>query len=224
MTDIQRDAIDTESKSTFQDLAGSIRQLNDVEKIRRDTERQIAAKKYGRGNGIGNALGRWAAGGIGSGQTAIKSEEEKLDEERRGAFDGHRESVIWFLRQRLGQAAETQREMMERRVQREVEKSKSVLWKVKDSVGLPLETNEETAAGNLGPSNKTTPVNGGIDPSTQGVRIPGLTENEVANIESRLSPEQLQLFAQENNDMLKRYEDTLDQIRYVSRIMLILDN
>lgn len=224
MTDIQRDAIDTESKSTFQDLAGSIRQLNDVEKIRRDTERQIAAKKYGRGNGIGNALGRWAAGGIGSGQTAIKSEEEKLDEERRGAFDGHRESVIWFLRQRLGQAAETQREMMERRVQREVEKSKSVLWKVKDSVGLPLETNEETAAGNLGPSNKTTPANGGIDPSTQGVRIPGLTENEVANIESRLSPEQLQLFAQENNDMLKRYEDTLDQIRYVSRIMLILDN
>ena len=224
MTDIQRDAIDTESKSTFQDLAGSIRQLNDVEKIRRDTERQIAAKKYGRGNGIGNALGRWAAGGIGSGQAAIKSEEEKLDEERRGAFDAHRESVIWFLRQRLGQAAETQREMMERRVEREVEKSKSVFWKVKGSVGLPLETNEEPEAGNLGKPNRTITANDGIDPSIQGVRIPGLTESEVANIESRLSPEQLQLFAQENNDMLKRYEDTLDQIRYVLQIMIFPDD
>ena len=35
------------------------------------------------------------------------------------------------------------------------------------------------------------------------------------DIEQQLSPEQLQLFARENQDMLKQYEDTLDQVRSV---------
>ena len=34
-------------------------------------------------------------------------------------------------------------------------------------------------------------------------------------IEQSLTPEQLQLFAKENQDMLKQYEDTLDQVRSV---------
>ena len=33
--------------------------------------------------------------------------------------------------------------------------------------------------------------------------------------EQELSQEQLQLFAQENQDMLRHYEDTLDQVRLV---------
>jgi hypothetical protein len=36
-----------------------------------------------------------------------------------------------------------------------------------------------------------------------------------AVIENQLDPEQLQLFAQENQDMLKQYEDQLDKVRYV---------
>lgn len=35
-------------------------------------------------------------------------------------------------------------------------------------------------------------------------------------VEQQLDPEQLQLFAQENQDMLKHYEDTLDQVRYAN--------
>jgi len=41
-----------------------------------------------------------------------------------------------------------------------------------------------------------------------------------SSIEQTLSPEQLQLFAQENTDMLKHYEDTLDKVRIAERSMI----
>lgn len=40
-----------------------------------------------------------------------------------------------------------------------------------------------------------------------------LPEDASSAVEQQLDPEQLQLFAQENQDMLKYYEDTLDQVR-----------
>ena len=43
-----------------------------------------------------------------------------------------------------------------------------------------------------------------------------MDEEDRRQIEQQLSPEQLQLFARENQDMLKHYEDTLDQVRYVN--------
>jgi hypothetical protein len=39
--------------------------------------------------------------------------------------------------------------------------------------------------------------------------------------EQELSPEQLQMFEKENQDMLKHYESTLDQVRYVLRLFLV---
>ena len=42
-----------------------------------------------------------------------------------------------------------------------------------------------------------------------------MEEEDKRQIEQQLTPEQLQLFAKENQDMLKHYEDTLDQVRYV---------
>ena len=42
--------------------------------------------------------------------------------------------------------------------------------------------------------------------------------------EEELSDEQMQLFAQENQDMMKHYQDTLDQVRYVLEIGPISKN
>lgn len=42
-----------------------------------------------------------------------------------------------------------------------------------------------------------------------------LSRGDIANIESQLSPEQLQLFAEENDIMLRQYEDTLGKVQYV---------
>lgn len=47
-----------------------------------------------------------------------------------------------------------------------------------------------------------------------------LSQSEVAEIESQLSPEQLQLFAEENDFMLRHYEDTLGKVQYVYRFPL----
>lgn len=42
---------------------------------------------------------------------------------------------------------------------------------------------------------------------------PAITEAESKEIESQLSPEQLQLFAEENDSMLRYYQDTLGKVQ-----------
>jgi hypothetical protein len=88
---------------------------------------------------------------------------------------------------------------------REVEKSKSVLYKTRAS----------------GPSTTDHGGVNGRDSTTSGsIDYRGTTSHAPQNesdgvIEQQLDPEQLQLFAQENQDMLKQYEDQLDKVRYV---------
>jgi hypothetical protein len=54
--------------------------------------------------------------------------------------------------------------------------------------------------------------------SNQPLSMPdavGLSEVDSRQIEAQLSPEQLQLFAEENDYMLRHYEDTLGKVQYV---------
>lgn len=131
------------------------------------------------------ALGRWAAGGT----VAPKTDDELEDDAKHNMLAAHREGIIWFLQSRLQEAGNLQATMMDIRIQREVERSKSVLYKAKGSV--PYEAGDFTS-GEAGQMDA-----GGARP------------------EQQLSQEQLQLFAQENQDMLKHYEDTLSQVRWV---------
>ena len=78
--------------------------------------------------------------------------------------------------------------MMDIRIQREVEKSKSVLYKTK-GVSVPYEDGDFASEG-------------------AGQRGPGSER-----LEQELTQDQMQLFAQENQEMLKHYEDTLSQVR-----------
>lgn len=158
-------------------------------------EQQIALKKRAR-QGLG-ALGRWAAGGA---ITAKSPEEEEQEKEKKGV-KVHREGVICYLRKKLEECSRFQSEMMEIRLMREVERSKSVLYKARGT--MPVE--DEGA-------------NGGVD--YRGMAA-DTKDGGDADAELQLSPEQLQLFAQENQDMLKHYEDTLDQVRYVFLVFAI---
>ena len=95
---------------------------------------------------------------------------------------------------------------MERRLEREVEKGRSVLYKVSGSVGAGV---------GMSGSGGNAP-NGSVGDKKNADRGGGMAEDENRReIEQSLSPEQLQLFARENQDMLKHYEDTLDQVRSV---------
>lgn len=87
--------------------------------------------------------------------------------------------------------------MMEIRLMREVEKSKSVLYKTRAS----------------GPAtNDYGGTNGSAATDYRG-KTSHVEDESSGVIENQLDPEQLQLFAQENQDMLKQYEDQLDKVR-----------
>jgi hypothetical protein len=194
LTDRQRDEIDAETKQLLRELNASIRNLADAEQLRQNTGTSLTRKKYAR-LGLG-ALGTWAAGGA----SQAKSYDQEQDEAKAGAIKMHRENVLWYLRQKLQECGSLQASMMETRIMREMEKNKSVLYKAR---GKPM------------------PDFGGFDdapvppPKQVNKKAPHLEdEQRQQNSEDELSPEQLQMFEKENQDMMKHYEATLDQVRY----------
>jgi len=128
-----------------------------------------------------------------------------------------RENVLWYLRRGLEGAAEVQRGMVEKRIERVREKEKSVLYKAAAGGGL-----ERVVPGAQDAAEKKPLPDDGYrmqpPPPPPSMRAQDTAQGEMADIESQLSPEQLQLFAEENDSMLKHYEDTLSKVQYVSRL------
>jgi syntaxin 18 len=92
---------------------------------------------------------------------------------------------------------------MEKRIMREVEKSRSVLAKSRGAAG-------ERAA--YGEASSPPPPAAAVYPGSAGVQVESQQQYDP---EEELTPEQIQMFERENQDMLKHYESTLDQVRYV---------
>ncbi|KAF2217768.1 hypothetical protein CERZMDRAFT_31312 [Cercospora zeae-maydis SCOH1-5] len=175
LTDAEREAIDAQSKQLLRQLNAKITGLKQAEDVRNQTLDSVALRKRAQGGLIG--LGRWAAGGA---QTA-KSPEEQLEEAARKTVFAVRESIILYLQQKLEEAGRVQSEMMDIRLTREMEKTKSILAKsaIRSATGATDTTARE-----------------------------------------ELSEEQLQLFAEENHELLKHYEDQLDQVRTAEKSIL----
>lgn len=194
MTDQQRDEIDAETKQLLRELNFSIRTLADTEQLRQNTETTLIRKKYGTKLG---ALSSWAAGGIGQ----SKSPEQELAEAKANTITIHRENVLWYLRQKLQQCGSFQAAMMETRIMREMEKNKSVLYKARGQI-VPEYT------------------------GTSDVPVPAfeykahVEEQFKHNVEDELTPEQLQMFEKENQDMVKHYEETLNQVRTAEKSLV----
>jgi hypothetical protein len=187
LTDRQREEIDAETKQLLRELNASIRNLADAEQLRQNTQATVTRKKYAR-LGLG-ALGSWAAGG--AGQT--KSFEQEQEEAKASAISMHRESVLWYLRQKLQECGSFQASMMEKRIMREMEKNRSVLEK----------SQAESTYGGYGstagaPSYHST--------SAMHMDAPRFVPEE------ELTPQQIQVFEKQNQDMLKHYESTLNQV------------
>jgi hypothetical protein len=181
----------------LRELNHAIDTLRDAEQIRQTTQTQVALRKRAK-QGLG-ALGRWAAGGA----ITAKSVEEELEEAKANTIRAHRESIIWTLQNQLEECGRFQSSMMETRLIREVEKSKSVLYNIGASNATTAEYSGMNGDGNTGGSADYRGKTSYHQDESNGV------------IEQQLDPEQLQLFAQENQDMLKQYEDQLDKVRYV---------
>lgn len=165
--------------------------LADAEQVRQNTEKTIRRKKFGR---LGlSSLGKWAAGGA----AQAKTMDEELDEAKANAVKMHRESVLWYLREKLQDCGQFQASMMEKRIMRQIEKNKNLIAN----------------------SRSQGPELGGFEHAHMP---PGTSQSAAAQetreqyIDPDLTPEQIQMFEQENQDMLKHYESTLDQVRCVT--------
>lgn len=199
LTDSQRDEIDAETKQLLRELNYSIRNLADAEQLRQNTETTLLRKKYSAKLG---AIASWAAGGI----THSKPDGQDQEEARCRAVSTHRENVLWYLRQKLQVAGGLQAGMMETRILREMEKNKSVLHKARGRLlpegGLPeVPKFEYNAKG-------------------KGVPMDGHAGSGGGNVEDELTAEQLQVFERENQDMVRHYEETLNQVKTAEKSLV----
>ena len=126
------------------------------------------------------------------------------------------ESVLYYLGRQLQQATETQQEMVEKRISREREKEKSILYKLS---AAPANTTKARAAGVDGSHSSGAGVNGSPIVDNRPFN-PATSQDEAQLIESQLTPEQLQLFAQENSTLLNHYTDQLSKIQTAEKSLL----
>lgn len=183
----------------LRELNASIRGLADIEQARADIEGKLIQKKFARGLG---ALGAWASGGT----STSKSPEHAAAEDRAKTISTHRDSVLWLLRHHLQECVKTQQDMMEIRLMRDMEKNRSMLAKARGQGVVSM----HNAASLIEPPGSTSEWRNG---SSQALPRDQAPSYDAAN---DLTPEQIQMFERDNQDMLKLYESTLDQVRYVN--------
>lgn len=192
LNDRQREEIDAETKKLLRGLNVSIRSLDEAEGIRYTTETVTIQNKYAKALG---RFGNWAAGG----GKQSKSMEQELEEAKLNAIKMHRDSVVWYLRQKLSECGNLQASMMEKRIMREMEKNKSNL--AKSRAMMP----DMGGCGDAASFKHTSSGTAHLETHSQQAYPP----------QQELSPEQMQMFEQENHNMLKHYQSTLDQVKYV---------
>lgn len=199
LTHEEREAFDAQSKKLLKQLNAAIKSLSQAEEVRNQTLDSVALSKRAKG-GMG-ALGRWAAGGA----VTAKSPQEEAEEAKNNTLAAFRAAVIMFLEQRLGEAGKVQAEMMEVRIGREVEKSKSALYKSRGGASIPYAHDEGGPPGSSSNSSKTT------------VQQEDTSENPDT---AALTRDQLQMFESENADLLQYYEGQMEQISQAERSIL----
>ncbi|KAM3074602.1 hypothetical protein ACMFMG_008032 [Clarireedia jacksonii] len=197
LDDRQREEIDAETKKLLRELNVSIRSMEDTEGVRHTTQLAVIQKKYARSLG---RLGSWAAGGAAQSKTM----EQELEEAKLNAIKINRDSIVWYLRQKLQECGSLQASMMEKRIMREMEKNKS----------------------NFAKSRAMMPELRGFDDFPKPVKFQaggaGNLESQAETVlpDQDLSPEQLQMFEKQNQDMLKHYQTTLDQVRTAEKSLI----
>lgn len=203
LTDAQRDSIDTEAKATSRDIAAAITRLSQAEKVRRQAE-DVLVQKRRRKKGFG-ALGSWAAGG----GPLEKSAEEKMEDSKMMTIAGSREGVIWYLQRGLEACGKVQSHMMEVRISREFGAKR-----------MPKDNMAGADISNIAAIDRPK-MDSASRPAGATADAAMLEEQEKNDRFMReLSPDQMQLFAEENKDLLKHYEDRLDQVRYAGRTLV----
>lgn len=206
ITDTQREAIDTQTSILLRDLDKSVTALKDACEYRHQKVQEIHTKKYGKST---NFLLKWAAG-TQNAQDAGKSDEQLREEGREDTIYKFRDGVLWYLSFGLSQAVRLRQEMVEKRLEREREKQSSMLYNESNRYVKVQQTEEDEDVFGLAKLN--------VDMRGRDTYNPALDSH--ASQEQELSPEQLQLFEEENNSLMNHYNETLTKVTQVEKSLL----
>lgn len=198
-TDRDRENIDSSTGQLLRELNANITNLTQAADLNASTATARLERKYGKPSGF---LWKWAAG-EGNAPDAGKSEEQVDEEGRARTMKAFREGVLWYLTNELSRAATRRQQMVEIRLEREQEKEQSVLYKSK-TARIDLDAGRESYG------NMDLRARQAYDPSLDGE----------TGVEAQLTPEQLQLFEQENSTLLNHYNDTLKKVTQAEKSLL----
>lgn len=195
----QRDQIDAEAKGVLRDLHAAVYTLKQAEQIRQNADAALVKKRRHR-NGFG-VLGTWANGG----SRAELGPEERAEDERATTIAAHREGVVWFLESRLQDCGGLQTIMMQTRINRELERNKSVLYKA-EGVGLLWKDVSESSA-----SRRATKAS----PNKMKAEELDAPQEDAQSSSGPVQGFTEELLVEENKNMMKLYEDKLSKVRSV---------
>ncbi|KAG5961119.1 hypothetical protein E4U58_004396 [Claviceps cyperi] len=206
LTDREREDVDVNAKQMIRELNASIRGLDDAEQLRRETDSAIVRKKFGSSLG---ALASWASGDGASRKTAEHAAAESQSQQT-GIY---RDGILWFLRQRLEHCCRTQQDMMESRLSREMEKTRGMLVPPAGDFADFQPTSEKAWIA-------STSMSASDDNSNDISNDNGIKNNGITSFTEGLTQEQVQMFEQDNQDMVKHYESTLDKVRVAEQSLM----
>ncbi|KAE8144616.1 hypothetical protein BDV25DRAFT_171321 [Aspergillus avenaceus] len=238
LTDQEREEIEKSTSLLLRDLSNSISTLANAESLRRETRSRVLRGRYAR-----SGIWMWASGsssssssfttsfgdsgdgyGFGSdgsdGSDGGKTTEQIEDESKEREVSVVREGVIWFLRRGLEHTLAFQGGMVEKRIERVRERERSVLFLSSSSSFSSQPFSKDSSF------SKNSGVNVSGSSGVGGNGIGGgwerevLGEDEKTAIENQLSPEQLQLFEEENDGLIRYFEDALGKVQNAEKSLL----
>lgn len=201
MSDKEREDIDRQCNTILRDIGGSITALNQACSLRHETAQRTLQQKYGKST---NFLMRWAAGGE-ENSDAGKSGEQIDEEKREWTIDQFRKGVLEHLNHWYTISFKNVEEMLRIRTEREEEKLKSTLSDARNrNLKLP------SAYDDLADSNINTRAHDTYNPAL----------DQTFDTGPELTQEQLQLFEEENDSLMKHYSDTLTQVTQAEKSLM----
>ncbi|TGZ77732.1 hypothetical protein EX30DRAFT_176765 [Ascodesmis nigricans] len=193
-TETDRNTLDATIQSLLRQALSLINRLQQTETIRATTAAAVRHKKRNTWQAIFTSA---VDGG---------TPEHDPEEQAEKMIAAHHESVLWWLKEQLAQCSEIQRRRQEVRLRRKLEKGRSVLAEQKGAnVGIRSTTSTSAKKKQAG----------------KGRVKAGMEEDEdMKDVEEQLGAEVVKMLEQENEGMLKYYEDTLEQVKAAETSLL----
>lgn len=213
-TDQQRKDVDTAMRKQLKQIDSSLDQLSKDAETDLEVKNAIRIKKQEK-KGFGR-LGRWAAGGAAQEKTPQELEEDAI----MATEKAHRDGVILSLRMRLQQAGKVQENIVSTRLNREIERSRNILSK---SRGDRFQAEFAPSSSTTNTSTRQTLSATDIDLETSE-SLRREREQTRLQLESQMTPAQLQQLQSEETLMLKHYNAELEKIQKAQSSVMEISN